>query len=149
MRRFDDIENQIIVVKNFFSEFFNKALIQEGKGLGSDFSASQLKALIAFREDTEYSMGELSRNAQVKNSTITDMIDSLEKDGIAERVRGKNDRRIVKVRLTTRGRKLRQEFSRRRAQEIRFIFSKLTEEDRQALIEHLNEACKIIRKVQL
>ena len=149
MTPYKDLESQIIVVKNFFAEFFNKALLQDGRGMGSVFSASQLKALIAFREDKEYSMSELSRNAQVKSSTITDMIDSLEKEGIAERIRDARDRRVVKVRLTPKGKKLRRDFSERRLKETKAIFSKLSDEDREALIHHLDGACKILEKVTL
>ena len=77
------------------------------------------------------------------------MIDSLEKEGIAERIRDARDRRVVKVRLTPKGKKLRRDFSERRIKETKAIFSKLSDEDRETLIHHLNGACKILEKVTL
>ena len=143
------LDKQMLLVKNFISELFRKTVMQDGGVSGSDFAPSQMRALLAFSEDKEYSIGELGRNAQAKSSTITDMIDRLENDGIAERFRDGDDRRVVNVRLTDKGRKLRREFSQKRRKEMEAIFLKLSQEDRKHLIHHLSEAYKILRKVQI
>ena len=75
------------------------------------------------------------------------MIDCLEKEGIAERVRDGEDRRVVKVRLTGKGRKVRREFIQRRRKEVEKIFSKLSEKDKDALHHHLEEAYHILQKI--
>jgi DNA-binding MarR family transcriptional regulator len=75
------------------------------------------------------------------------MIDCLEKEGIAERVRDGEDRRVVKVRLTGKGRKIRREFIQRRRKEIEKIFSKLSEKDKDSLLHHLEEAYHILQKI--
>ena len=104
--------------------------------------------LFAFNEkEREYPIGELGKNAGVKKSTITDMVDRLEKDGIAERVRDDGDRRVVRMRLTAKGREIRKEFIKKRREEIQNIFSKLKEAETRLLIEHLSKACKILKKI--
>jgi DNA-binding MarR family transcriptional regulator len=75
------------------------------------------------------------------------MIDCLEKEGIAERVRDGMDRRVVKVRLTGKGKKIRREFSQRRRKEVKKIFSKLSEKDKDSLLRHLGEAYHILQKI--
>ncbi len=80
-----------------------------GNGIGAAITLSEIKALAAFRGDKNYTMGELSNNAQVAMPSMTEMIDKLEGHGMAERYRDANDRRVVKVRLTPKGKKLRKE----------------------------------------
>jgi DNA-binding MarR family transcriptional regulator len=75
------------------------------------------------------------------------MVDCLEKEGIAERCRDNGDRRIVKVRLTDKGRRIRGEFIQRRRDEVAKVFSKLSGEDKKALLYHLGEALNILRKI--
>lgn len=136
------------MVKDFIDEFYNKTVFKGGEKLGRDLSPSFIKSLFAFNEkEREYPIGELGKNAGGKKSTITDMVDRLEKDGIAERVRDDGDRRVVRMRLTAKGREIRKEFVKKRREEIQNIFSKLKEAETRLLIEHLSKACKILKKI--
>lgn len=66
----------------------------------------QLWALKTIEQDGELSLGELSQKMYLHPSTISGVVDRLEKKGYAERERDSKDRRIVKVRLTSGGRRL-------------------------------------------
>lgn len=143
----DDLDDQMVMIKNFVAELFSKTIFQDGMGLGADFTPSQIRTLLTFREDKEYSMSELGRNIQVKSSTITDIIDRLENEGIAERFRDNGDRRMVKVRLTDKGKKVRREFSQERRKEMEALFSRLNDEDKKALLYHLDGAYQILKKI--
>ena len=143
------IEDQILKVKEFFVEFTNKVIGIDGKKLGVDFSFSQLKALSAFKEEKEYTMGELARNIQVAMPAMTDMIDSLEKEGIVQRNRDEEDRRIVKVRLMDRGKVMRREFMEIRRRELEETFKRLSQKDWNDLISYLEKACQILQKINL
>lgn len=143
-----DIDTQMLVVKDFIDEFHNKTVFQSGNVLNSDLTPSQIKSLFAFKEDDKkYPIGELGRSARVKSSTITDMIDRLERDGLAERIRDNGDRRVVKVQLTDKGKQTRREFSQKRRKEVEALFSKLNEEDKKALLYHLDGAYHILEKI--
>lgn len=147
-RKLSDLDTQMLVVRDFIDEFFNKTVFQSGKVLNADLTPSQIKSLFAFqKDDKEYPIGELGRNARVKNSTMTVMIDRLEKDGVAERIRDDGDRRVVRVRLTNKGKNIKGKFSRKRRKEMEAIFSKLTEEDKKTLLYHLKGAYQILRKI--
>jgi len=149
MHAFNDLEEKIMEVKDFYIEFFKKTLVMDGRKAGFDFTLSEIKALSAFRGDKDYTMGELSKNAQVAMPSMTEMVDKLEKHGIAERYRDKNDRRVVKVRLTSKGRRLRKEFMQRRLKEMKEIFGELSEIELNDLIESLKRARCILEKVEI
>ena len=144
-----DFEEKIMEVKDFYIEFFKKTLVMNGRKSGFDFTLSEIKALAAFRGDRDYTMGELSKNAQVAMPSMTEMIDKLEKQEIAERYRDVNDRRVVKVRLTSKGRKLRKEFMLRRLKEMKEIFGKLSKQELDDLIASLRRARCILEKVEI
>lgn len=143
-----DIDTQMLVVRDFIDEFHNKTVFQSGNVLNSDLTPSQIKSLFAFKEDDKkYPIGELGRSARVKSSTITDMIDRLERDGLAERTRDNGDRRVVRVQLTDKGKQTRREFSQKRRKEVEALFSELNEEDKKALLYHLDGAYHILEKI--
>ena len=143
-----DLNSQLLIVKDFIDEFYNKTIFQRGRVLNSDLTPSQIKSLFAFEEeDRAYPIGELGRNARVKSSTMTDMIDRLEKGRIAERIRDDSDRRVVKVRLTDKGKKLKREFTQKTRKGVEVAFSKLSEEEIKVLLDHLKGAYQILRKI--
>ena len=144
----NDLNAQMFIVKDFIDEFYNKTVFQSGKVLNADLTPSQIKSLFAFEEDDkEYPIGELGKNARVKSSTMTDMIDRLEKDGIAERIRDYGDRRVVKVRLTSKGKKIKRKFTQKLRKEIESIFSQLDDKEKNVLLDHLKGAYRILKKV--
>ena len=146
--KMDSIDTQMFVVRDFMDEFYNKTLFQSGKALNAELTPSQIKSIFAFEEeDKEYPIGRLGKNAQMKRSAITNMVDCLENEGIAERCRDNGDRRVVKVRLTDKGRKIREEFIKRRRDEVAKVFSKLSDRDKKALLYHLGEALHILQKI--
>ena len=148
MKKLSELNAQMVVVREFIDEFFDKTLFQEEANLGSELTASQIRTLFAFRDENKaYPIGELRKNARVKRSTITVMVDRLERDGLAERVRDKQDRRVVKVQLTANGKKIRSEFYQKRRKEMEAIFSKLPEKENRALLGYLHKAYQILRKI--
>ena len=149
VQKIDKLEDQIAKVRDFFIEFTNRVISFDSKRLKSDFNLSQLKAMSAFRGDEgkDHTMGELSRNIQVTMPSMTEMIDGLEELGIAERWRDSNDRRVVRVKLTEKGKQMRKEYMARRRQELENIFSKLSVEDWDELINSLEKASQILQKI--
>lgn len=148
-KKTDSIDEQMRVVRDFIDEFYNKTVFKNGRGTDADLTPTVIKALFSFTDDSEaYPIGALGKNARVKSSTITDMVDRLERDGLAERVRDSSDRRVVNVRLTDKGKKVKSEFTNKRRAEFQSIFSKLQEKETQRLVHHLNEAYKLLKKIK-
>jgi len=144
-----DLSEQMLIIKDFIDEFYNKTVFHGEKVLNSDLTPSQIKSLFAFeKDDNAYPIGELGKNARVKSSTMTDMIDRLEKDGIAERIRDDGDRRVVKVRLTDKGKKIKRQFSLKMRQGIEEAFAHLSEVEKKMLIDHLKGAYQILKRIE-
>ncbi len=144
-----EINDRMLVVKDFIDEFYNKTVFQNGKAANSDFTPAQIKSFFAFKEDDRaYPIGELGRNARVKSSTITDMIDRLEKDGIAQRLKDHGDRRVVKVRLTAKGKEIKRQFIMRMRTGMEQAFSKLSDAEKNALLDHLKGAYEILKRIK-
>ncbi len=66
----------------------------------------QLWALKTVAANGSLSLGELSKKMYLHPSTISGVVDRLEKKGFVVRDRGQEDRRVVKVQLTPRGKKI-------------------------------------------
>jgi len=54
----------------------------------------------------DLSLSALSERMSAKNSTITGLVDRLERDGLVQRARSESDRRVTVVRLTPEARRL-------------------------------------------
>jgi DNA-binding MarR family transcriptional regulator len=66
----------------------------------------QLWALKTISQNESLSLGELGRRMYLHPSTITGLIDRLEKKALVERDRDQTDRRVIKLRLTSKGKGL-------------------------------------------
>lgn len=66
-------------------------------------SAAQINCLIALRENGPLSPSQIARHAMVNSSTVTGIIDRLEKKGLVQRLRVSQDRRVITVELTRDG----------------------------------------------
>jgi len=66
-------------------------------------SAAQINCLIALRENGPLSPSQIARHVMVNSSTVTGIIDRLEKKGLVQRLRVSHDRRVITVELTKNG----------------------------------------------
>jgi DNA-binding MarR family transcriptional regulator len=147
-RKSYNFDDQLIIIKNFVDELFVKTMFQNTTDLiDTDLSPSQIKILFAFKDDEKaYPIGELGRNARIKKSTITYIIDRSEKDGIVERVRDSKDRRVVKICLTSKAKENKKKFYLRGRKEMKTLFAKLSNEEKHKLLRSLQDAYQILSK---
>jgi DNA-binding MarR family transcriptional regulator len=82
---------------------------------------------------------ELAEAAGVTRATMTGLIDTLERDGLAKRVRDANDRRMMSVNLTPKGRKLLEKILPLHFRDMAEIMSPLKEGERKTLVGLLNK----------
>jgi MarR family transcriptional regulator, organic hydroperoxide resistance regulator len=70
---------------------------------GMGLTGPQVTALKILEAVSEISLSELSERMSARNSTITGIVDRMERDGLVLRERSEADRRVVKIRATERG----------------------------------------------
>jgi DNA-binding MarR family transcriptional regulator len=109
----------------------------------SGLSGPRLSALSVLVFGGPLPMSALAAAEQVQPPTISRLVRELEREGLVERVRDATDRRVLKVRATTLGRRLMEEGRRRRVVRLAAVLAALPAEDRKllassaALIQHL------------
>ena len=143
-----EIEMRMLEVKNLFSGISTKMVKNSVGIMGFAVNMSQLKAMTVFSEDIPLSMGELCKMANVKMPSMTEVVDRFEKEGVLDRIRDNEDRRVVKVKMTAKGKKMHQEVLKRRADELTKRFGVLTTEERTSLVDSLKSVSELLTKVK-
>ena len=69
----------------------------------ADLTGPQLTVLKMLEGVGDLSLSELSERIRAQNSTVTGIIDRMEREGLVVRARSTEDRRVVHIRLTEKG----------------------------------------------
>ncbi|MGG3683218.1 MarR family winged helix-turn-helix transcriptional regulator [Aeribacillus composti] len=80
-------------------------LKKKGRDILSNYSITppQFDALLLLNESGNMTIGELSNKMYLACSTITDLIDRMEKNNLVKRVKDEKDRRLVRIQLLENG----------------------------------------------
>jgi DNA-binding MarR family transcriptional regulator len=147
--KYKRLDEQMLVMKGFFSEYFRRTISKDGIDDKVDFTILELKGISAFIDETkEYTMSELAGNAHLPLPNMTSIVDRLVKKGIAKRRRDAKDRRVVRVHLTDKGKKMLHEFMKKRGQELENSLGSLSEKDRMDLFTAFAKVTKIFQKIK-
>ncbi|RCX20970.1 MarR family transcriptional regulator [Anaerobacterium chartisolvens] len=94
----------------------------------------------------EMKLSDLSNELGLSNSTVSGIIDRLEKQESVERIRSKEDKRVVYVRLTDGFKKMNKGFHEKLDQLAQSTMSECSEEDFEKIIDGLETLKKILSK---
>lgn len=111
----------------------------------ADLTGPQLTVLKLLEGVGDMSLSELSDRIRAQNSTVTGIIDRMEREGLVIRVRSTEDRRVVHIRLTDKGAKIANEIAVEPMEIFRSALESLTAGEMRELIKLLT---KIARRVQ-
>jgi len=75
----------------------------------ADLTGPQLTVVKLLESIGDLSLSELSEKIRAQNSTVTGIIDRMERENLVTRERSKEDRRVVYIRLTPKGKELARE----------------------------------------
>jgi DNA-binding MarR family transcriptional regulator len=93
----------------------------------------------------ELSLTELSASMQTRNSTVTGIIDRMEAADLVRRARSEDDRRVVKIRLTSKGRSLARSVPIEPMSLFRQALETLTSEESRGLLRVLSKLERSVR----
>jgi DNA-binding MarR family transcriptional regulator len=93
----------------------------------------------------DLSLSELSERIRAQNSTVTGIIDRMEREGLVVRARSTEDRRVVKIKLTDKGARLAKEIQVEPMEIFRSALEGLSASEARDLLRILS---KIARRVQ-
>ncbi|HHY46577.1 MAG TPA: MarR family transcriptional regulator [Firmicutes bacterium] len=101
--QYDETEEQVIELELLLREIWRllKGQIRAELG-GHDVTLVQFYALLALSHG-DLTMSELCDRLAIASSTVTDLVDRLERNGFVTRSRDEDDRRMVRLKLSERG----------------------------------------------
>jgi DNA-binding MarR family transcriptional regulator len=92
-------------------------------------------------------MSEIGRLVYISKSNMTSLIDKLVENGLAERLPDKNDRRVINIALTDKGKELLKDWRKYSNTEIKMNLSTLSNEDLEKFYESIENIRDILLKM--
>ena len=111
-----------------------------------DLGLSHFYILTTLYREKVLSSGNLAKSLDVKNSTITSLVDRLVKLSLVKRRRCERDRRVVLVELTDKGKKLTEKLLTLRKKRLKEIVKELPEEKVEEIYESIKRVKEILKK---
>jgi len=115
--------------------------------LGLKLTISQSVTLTSLGYKKSCKMSELAESVSMNMSTMTPIVDSLMLKHLALRRRSKQDRRVVLVHLTEKGKKAVKSMNRYKKKQIKEIIEYFDEKDRHHVIEGFENMIKAFSSV--
>ncbi|WP_243386531.1 MarR family winged helix-turn-helix transcriptional regulator [Bacillus kexueae] len=108
---------------------------QKGREILSDYQITppQFVALQNLLEFGDLTIGELSAKMYLACSTMTDLIDRMEKNDLVVRVRDERDRRVVRIHLLPEGERIIAEAIRKRQEYLHEILASFSHDEKNQL----------------
>ncbi|MBF4694813.1 MarR family winged helix-turn-helix transcriptional regulator [Fusibacter ferrireducens] len=111
-----------------------------------DITPPQFEALQYLIYEQNLTIGELSSKMYLACSTVTDLLDRMERNELVKRVKDENDRRIVRIAVLDKGHNLLKSVMETRREYVAEIMAELSEET----INGIDESFRIFNeKVEL
>jgi len=102
--------------------------------MGLKLTISQSTTLTSLGYKKSCKMSELAESVSMNTSTMTSVVDSLIEIDLLRRMRSREDRRLVLVQLTEKGKKVVNKLNRYKKKQIRDIIEHLNEKDRENVL---------------
>ena len=106
----------------------------------------QLVILDLLEREGESKMTDLANFTNVTTAAMTGIIDRLVRDGYVERAHDTRDRRIVNIKLTSKGTKLIGQINLQRRHSIINIFGKISQQDRDDYLRILTRIWEYLKR---
>ncbi len=117
------------------------------KGMASQFGLTgpQLTVIKLLETFGDLSLSSLSERIRAQNSTVTGIIDRMEREGLVRRERSTTDRRVVYIRLSDKGEKLAKNIQVEPMEIFRSALLSLSQADLRDLMRILTKLQKRVR----
>jgi MarR family transcriptional regulator, organic hydroperoxide resistance regulator len=109
-------------------------------------TATQLNVIKMLDEIGDLSLSRLSSVIGANNSTVTGIVDRMERDGLVKREHSDDDRRVWMIRLTERGKKLARDIDIAPWHALRDAVMQLEEKERERLLSILSKVAAEVAK---
>ncbi|WP_188431028.1 MarR family winged helix-turn-helix transcriptional regulator [Kroppenstedtia guangzhouensis] len=113
---------------------------RKGREILNEFPITppQFTALLWLNDEGDMTIGDLSQKMYLACSTMTDLVDRMEKNGLVERVRDDRDRRVVRIHLLKKGKEIIGDVMETRQSYLSQVLSRFSEEEVREMAKHLS-----------
>ena len=134
----NDISENVIEIEKYLRKVDN-IIRKKGREILRDFNITvpQFLALQWLINSGNLTISELSQNMSLACSTITDLVDRMEKNELVIRVKDEKDKRVVRVQVLDNGHKLLKEVMKKRHLFLATKLNSFKEEDKVYLAKNL------------
>ncbi len=128
-------------------------LYMEGRRLTKEYArranltSPQLTVIKILETFGDLSLTELSERIRAQNSTVTGIIDRMEREGLVVRERSKEDRRVVYIRLTPKGAQLAREIPVEPMEILRQAIMSLSKDEGRELLKISTKLAKRVHHI--
>jgi MarR family transcriptional regulator, organic hydroperoxide resistance regulator len=117
------------------------------KGMAREvgLTGPQLTVIKLLESFDNLSLSSLSERIRAQNSTVTGIIDRMEREGLVRRERSTVDRRVIHIRLSDKGQKLARQIQVEPMEIFREALASLSQADLRDLLRIMNKLQKFVR----
>lgn len=133
-------------MKEFFEKInklgfeITKSFVHNTKeSLDASLSHSHICMLMYIKNEDTCIVTNIARHLRITLSAVTNLVNKLFEMGLVTRIRSEEDRRIVVVRLTDKGRDILKKIDETRTKLFEVYFSNLSEEELHSLLNIINK----------
>lgn len=113
----------------------------------ADLTGPQLTVVKMLEQVGDLSLSELSDKIRAQNSTVTGIIDRMEREGLVTRERSKEDRRVVHIRLTAKGHTLAKEIPVEPMEIFKGALESLSAQEMRDLMRIMTKVAKRVKQI--
>ncbi|AEH46970.1 MarR family winged helix-turn-helix transcriptional regulator [Parageobacillus thermoglucosidasius] len=123
-------EKTVVELEKLF-RYIAEILKQRGREILTQYPITppQFVALQWLLEEGDLTIGELSNKMYLACSTITDLVDRMEKNGLVARIKDQHDRRVVRIHLLEEGERIIEEVIKKRQYDLAQVLRSFSNEE--------------------
>jgi len=133
------------IVETIIYLYTESRRVTKGMAREVGLTGPQLTVIKLLEQVGDLSLSTLSEHIRAQNSTVTGIIDRMEREGLVRRERSTTDRRVVYIRLTEKGTRLAREVEVEPMEIFRGALLSLSQTDLRELLRILNKLQKRVR----
>lgn len=111
-----------------------------------DVSISHIVILGLLKLKARCKMNEIAKALHISTSAATGMVDRMVKAGLLKRVPGENDRRIINIEATQKGKKISEDIQEHRHKFVMDVFGKLRPSEREGFLGTMKKIYGILKE---
>lgn len=127
----------------------NSIIRRRGRDILQEFDITppQFDALLILKSNKgeNLTIGELGERMYLACSTATDLIDRMERNGLVERARDANDRRVIRLHVLEKGYQMVEEVLAARKRYLSEALQDVPQEDIEAMIRSMTQLDQVLR----